>query len=176
MRYAIGRGVFIAVAAGNDGDAGNPVEVISEIAGRLDGAVTVAALDVFRSHAAYSSFGPWVELAAPGGGGGSSDTGYVWQQTFDFTFVETYLLPPSQYTAPRFDVLGYIGYIGTSMATPHISGVAAMMMQQGIKSPSAIEAALEQTAIDLGAPGRDDNFGFGLVDARAALRGFGAAR
>jgi len=49
-------------------------------------------------------------------------------------------------------------------------------MQQGIKSPAAIEALLEQFAVDLGAPGRDNSFGFGLIDARAALRGLGVSR
>jgi serine protease len=62
------------------------------------------------------------------------------------------------------------------MAAPHVTGVAAMMMQQGIKTPAAIETLMEQSAVDLGAPGRDKSFGFGLIDARAALRGLGVAR
>ena len=62
------------------------------------------------------------------------------------------------------------------MATPHVSGVAAMLMQQGITDPAAIEDALEKSAVDLGASGRDDLFGFGLIDARGALRGLGLAR
>ncbi len=98
------------------------------------------------------------------------------QQTFDFTFTDTFLLPPSQFHAPRFDMFGYIGYIGTSMAAPHVAGVAAMLMQQGVTDPAAIEDLLEKTAIDLGAAGRDDTFGFGLVDARNALRGLGLAK
>ena len=70
----------------------------------------------------------------------------------------------------------YVGYIGTSMATPHVSGVAAMLMQQGITDPAAIEAALEKFATDLGDPGRDNTFGFGLIEARDTLRGLGLAR
>ena len=95
---------------------------------------------------------------------------------FDFHFTDTFLLPPAQFVAPRFDVFGYVGYIGTSMAAPHVAGVAAMLMQQGVTDPAAIEEVLEKTAIDLGKPGRDDEFGFGLVDARAALRGLGLAK
>jgi serine protease len=73
-------------------------------------------------------------------------------------------------------MIAYVGYQGTSMATPHVSGVAAMLIQQGITDPAAVEAALERFALDLGAPGRDDLYGFGLVDARASLRGLGIAR
>ena len=51
-----------------------------------------------------------------------------------------------------------------------------MLMQQGITNPAAIEAALEKFAVDLGNPGRDSTFGFGLVDARATLRGLGLAK
>jgi serine protease len=177
IKYAVSKGAFVSIAAGNDFEIGNPLEVIAEIASRVDGAVSVAAVDRAKAHAYYSSSGSWVEMAAPGGSErGFGRDGFVFQQTFDFNFTDTFLLPPSQYIAPRFDVLAYIGYIGTSMATPHITGVAAMIMQQGIKSPAAVEAALEQTAIDLGASGRDDTFGFGLVDARAAMRGLGLAK
>jgi hypothetical protein len=51
-----------------------------------------------------------------------------------------------------------------------------MLVQQGITDPAAVEAALERFASDLGSPGRDALFGFGLVDARATIRGLGLAR
>ena len=51
-----------------------------------------------------------------------------------------------------------------------------MLIQQGLTSPAAVEAALEMFAVDLGAKGRDDLFGYGLVDARDALFGLGMAR
>ena len=187
MRYAVGKGAFVVVAGGNEFEdfvppfGTNPTSVLAEIASRINGAISVAAVDPNKARSFYSSTGTYIEIAAPGGSnrGFPGSSGFVFQQTFNFNFVETFdptVVPPSQYAAPRFDILANIGYIGTSMAAPHISGVAAMLIQQGITDPAAIEAAIEQTALDLGTPGRDDQYGFGLVDARAALRGLGLAR
>jgi serine protease len=177
IKYAVGKGAFVAVAAGNDFEDGNPTEVLAEIASRVPGAVSVAAVDKNKAHAFYSSTGSYVELAAPGGSfRGFDASGGILQQTLDLELVDTFDLPLNQFTAPRFDSLAYFYFTGTSQATPHVSGVAAMLMQQGITSPAAIEGALERFAVDLGAPGRDDTFGFGLVQARDALRGLGLAR
>ena len=183
MRYAVGKGCFIVVAGGNEFEdtvapyGKNPTSVIAEIASRIPGVVSVAAVDRSKGHAHYSSTGSYIELSAPGGSElDPGSTGFIRQQTFDFNFTDTFLSPPAQFRAPRFDIFGYIGYIGTSMAAPHVAGVAAMLMQQGITDPAVIEEILEKTAIDLGPPGRDNTFGFGLVDARAALRGLGLAK
>jgi serine protease len=177
IKYAVGKGAFIALAGGNDFEDGNPTEVLSEIASRVPGAVSVAAVDKNKAHAFYSSTGPWIELAAPGGSfRGFDANGGILQQTLDLDLVDTFDSPPEQFKAPRFDSLAYFYFTGTSQATPHVSGVAAMLMQQGITNPGAIEAALERFALDLGTPGRDNSFGFGLVQARDALRGLGLAR
>jgi serine protease len=186
IKYAIGKGAFVVVAGGNefedvDPDFGpNPTSVLAEIASRIKGAVSVAAVDPQKNRAFYSSTGSYIELAAPGGSNrGFGRDGFVFQQTFDFNFTDTFdptVVPPSQYRAPRFDMLANIGIIGTSMATPHVSGIAAMLVQQGITDPAAIEEALEKSAVDIGTPGRDNSFGFGLVDARNALRGLGLSR
>ena len=186
LRYAVGKGVFVAVAAGNAFLTGNPTSIIAEIASRVPGVVSVAAVGVDKSHAVYSSTGSWVELAAPGGGGGTDNSGFVWQQTFNFNFTNTFNMPLPKYVAPRFDVIAYVGYAGTSQATPHVAGVAAMLMQQGITDPAAIEAALERFTIPCSesqntcdasiAANHNSTFGYGLVDARNALRGLGLAR
>ncbi|MGE5243358.1 MAG: S8 family serine peptidase [Betaproteobacteria bacterium] len=178
VNYAVSKGAFVAIAGGNDFEDGNTVEVLAEIASRVQGAVSVAAVDRAKQHAFYSNTGSYIELAAPGGsdrGFGAPDFGAVWQETYDYTYTDTFK-DVSHYEAPRFDILAYVGYIGTSMAVPHVSGVAAMLMQQGITDPKAIEAALELFADDLGNPGRDDTFGYGLINAQRTLRGLGLAK
>ena len=171
MRYAVSRGAFIAVAAGNGHEAGDPTEVLAEIASRLDGAVAVGAVTQSRTRAYYSNVGPHVELVAPGGSfRDDGPQGGIVQQTYDLNLVETYSLTSRGFAAPRFDVMASLYFTGTSSAVPHVSGVAAMLMQRGLRDPAAIEALLERSAIDLGPPGRDDEYGYGELDARAALR------
>jgi serine protease len=177
IRYAVGKGAFVAIAAGNDFEDGNPTESIADIASRVPGAVAVAAVDQSHARAYYSSTGAYVELAAPGGSfRGFPSEGGILQQTLDLDLVETFNASPANLVAPQFDSLAFFFFIGTSQATPHVSGVAAMLMQQGITNPAAIEAALEKFATDRGAAGRDNEFGFGEINARNTLRGLGLAK
>jgi subtilisin family serine protease len=62
------------------------------------------------------------------------------------------------------------------MAAPHVAGLAALLVQQGITSPAAIEAAIKRFATDRGAAGRDNDFGYGLISPRETLRGLGLTR
>ena len=77
---------------------------------------------------------------------------------------------------PRFDRYYEEPQQGTSMASPHIAGLAALLYAQGITNPAAIESAIKRFAVDLGPPGEDSEYGTGLIDARAALRGLGVAK
>jgi serine protease len=177
MAYAVSHGAFVVVAGGNDFLDGNPVERLAEFAPQIRGAVSVAAVGRDLRRATYSSTGSYLELAAPGGDSlrGGSDAGIL-QQTFDFDLTETFLQGPSRFRPPRFDSFAYLFSQGTSMAAPHVSGFAALLMQHGITDPAAIEAAMERYATDLGAPGRDSEYGYGLINPRAALRGMGLAK
>ena len=109
-----------------------------------DYTVGVAATDRKGVRAGFSNYGSLVDLAAPG--------------------VSIYsLLPVAN---------GSYGYKnGTSMATPYVAGVAALLKSiHPDYSPDQILTILKTTATDLGAAGRDDFFGAGQIDADAALR------
>ena len=171
VSYAVSRGAFVAIAAGNEFASGNPLERPADLGPLFEGVVTVGAVGRNRQRAAYSNTGSQVEIAAPGGDQNADGvTGGILQQTFDFDFA----FPPTG--APRFDMFTYVYAQGTSMATAHVSGFAALLMQQGITSPAAIEAAMEQFATDLGATGLDQQYGYGLINPRASLRGLGLAK
>ncbi len=177
IAYAVRQGAFVVVAAGNEFEQGNPVERLAEFAPLIDGMVSVGAIGRDKARSFYSTTGSYVELVAPGGNSrqGGRD-GEILQQTYDLSLVETYLGAPSLFRAPRFDTFVYEYFQGTSMAAPHVSGFAALLMQQGITSPAAIEAAMKRYATDLGPSGRDNEYGYGLINPRASLRGMGLAK
>jgi serine protease len=169
LRYAVGRGAFISIAGGNEFERGNPVGVLATMASKIDGAISVASVGQDLTRAYYSSTGSFIEIAAPGGDQRKNGTtGGILQQTIDSDLAQTF--------PPRFDAFAYEFFQGTSQATPHVSGLAALLMQQGITSPAAIEAAIKQYARDLGPAGRDDEFGVGLISPRSTLRGLGLAK
>src|SRR5262249_28532722 len=67
LNYATSRGTFVAMSAGNDALEGNPVEYPASYAPSIVGAVAVGATTPLKTRSLYSSFGSYVELAAPGG-------------------------------------------------------------------------------------------------------------
>ncbi len=172
IEYAIARGAVVVAAAGNDFEDGNPVEYPAGFAPGMPGLISVGAVGRSHRRAYYSATGSHVEVVAPGGDfrDGGNDGG-VWQTTLRFADMN-----PATIVFPRFDRYEDDAYQGTSMATPHVSGLAAMLMVQGITRPAHIETVITRTARDIGASGRDDEYGFGLIQPRAALFGLGIRR
>ena len=170
--YAIGKGAFIAIANGNEFEDGNPVEYPAGDAQTLDGAMSVGAVGRSLKRSFYSNTGAQLEIVAPGGDsfdGGAA--GVIWQSTISQSDLDSETV-----RFPRFDRYVEAGFQGSSMATPHVAGVAALIMSQGVTKPAAVEALIKRTAKDLGAAGRDNDYGYGLVEPRPALFGLGVAR
>jgi serine protease len=140
--YAHAKGVVIVAAAGNEnqGSASYPA--------RYNHVIGVAAFDAKGEKAEFSNFGAGVDIAAPGGGHGSR----VWQETID----------------PDGGAPQVIGLQGTSMASPHVAGVAAMIMSAGVKDPDAVQQVLQQSVRQI-AEDPLNHFGAGQLDAGAAV-------
>jgi serine protease len=161
---ALAAGITVVAASGNeDGSVEYPAA--------HPGVIAVGAVDQRKQRARYSNFGSSLDLVAPGGDVRRDDDndGFpdgIGQQTLDSEAVEQ----------GRYDVFGYFLINGTSMAAPHVSAAAALLYRQGITSPTAVQRALEQTAEDLGASGRDDQYGHGLIRPAEALKGLGLSR
>ena len=122
--------------------AGNDNSSVAFYPAAYPGVIAVSAVDQAREKASFSNYGTYVDIAAPGVS--------ILSTTYD-------------------DGLGYAS--GTSMASPHVAGVAALVegAAPGL-TPDEVEQALVASVTDLGAPGRDDVFGHGLVDAPRAVQ------
>ncbi|MEB2285325.1 MAG: S8 family serine peptidase [Myxococcales bacterium] len=148
---ATAAGLLVVAAAGNTGGRATLVPA------SYPNVMSVAATDRLGAPARYSTAGPGVDLAAPGG-----DT----HRDRDADgFVDGVLST----RLPGVEDYGLLQ--GTSMASAHVSGVAALLLGvPGGASASRLREVLLATADDRGAPGRDDRYGAGIVDAARAVR------
>jgi cell wall-associated protease len=145
VAYAQRRGVLVVAAAGNWGCPFlfRPTEYPAA----YSGVVGVGSLDRSLTASGFSSCGSWVDVAAPGGD--------VWS------------------TVPTRNRVrctsAYCSLSGTSMAAPHVAAAAAIAMSRRGWSAATVAARIERTARDLGARGKDQTYGAGLLDARAVV-------
>jgi serine protease len=149
VEYARKKGVVVVCAAGNGGRG------VVEYPAAYPGSVAVAAVGPTGQRAPYSSWGKELDIAAPGGDKSQGEEAGIIQNTIDPQDVSESV---------------YASYQGTSMATPHVAGLAALLFAAGAKNPDQVEKALYASAHPpRGATGWTDQYGHGVIDAEAAL-------
>src|SRR4051794_15584389 len=138
---ATAAGAVVVAAAGNDGDGLN----LREAPAGCPGALAVAAVGPDLRPPSWSSYDGTVAVAAPG--------------------ADVYSTVPA-----FFSRLGWATMSGTSMATPFVSGVAALLLALHPDwTPAQVRARIEDTATDVGPAGVDPRTGHGVVDPAAAV-------
>ncbi|MDG2519768.1 S8 family peptidase [Lysobacter soli] len=149
---AVSLGATVVVAAGNDN-----ADVAGHSPASCARVVAVGATGYSGQRAGYSNYGSGVDIAAPGGAGvEGSPNGYIWSTH------------NTGATVPEGD--RYVGMTGTSMATPHVSGIVALMQSVAAMplTPAQVEGVLVSSARPF--PTKPDRaIGAGIVDAAAAV-------
>ncbi|MGB5616851.1 MAG: S8 family serine peptidase [Desulfobacterales bacterium] len=151
-------GIILVAAAGNFASS------LPVYPAAYQGVLAVSGVDINEQLAPYSNFGSYVDLTAPGG------------DLSDDLDGDGYLDGVLS-TAANVDLTGNLSYVysylaGTSMAAAHASGVIALMKAV---NPALTPADLDDLLVggsitrDLGNPGRDDLYGYGLIDAQKAV-------
>ncbi len=142
LQYALANDVLPVCAAGNDQSS-------VDFPGAFPECMAVSSTDWGDQLASYSSFGPEVEVAAPGG--------------------DTILGSAYDRIASSWNDGGYAYAAGTSMASPHVAGLAALLHALGVTGAEEKRAIIRSTADDLGAPGFDPTYGDGRVNVWNAV-------
>lgn len=172
IRYAYDRNVVFVAAAGNSNfDVGT--EEFGSSPANIHEVIAVSAVDATRAKASFSNYGQKIDLAAPGVDILSLRAG----MTDMFCFMnQVYCSPATTKIVGGYPGGRYYRSDGTSMATPHVSAAAGLLLAKfPAYTVEQVRSALRRTALDLGATGFDATYGYGLVNAAAALNENNAA-
>jgi subtilisin family serine protease len=145
LQYEHDRNMVAVVAAGNDYGS----DALDNSPAGVDGAITVGATDSNNAIANFSNIGSRIDVVAPG---------------VDILSLKSAVSPVCSGT--KIVAMSYCVLSGTSMATPHVSGLAALLIARNpALSNEQVRQLLRTNAGDLGTIGRDQTFGYGLIDA-----------
>jgi len=159
------KGAVLVASSGNDGTSGP-----ESYPAAYPNVIAVGATNSYDSRAVFewrsgshpwfdgwtwkfvgaSNAGDWVDVAAPGKGIYSTTDSYYSWRTWKY-------------------VGRYESWDGTSMAAPHVSGLAGLLVSKGFVNNAQVRSRIESTTKDLGTTGKDSVFGYGLINAQAAL-------
>lgn len=153
IEYAHAKGVTTVCAAGNErrSKVGYPAA--------NKHAVAVSAVDYGRELTFYSNWGKAIDVAAPGGDTRSDKNGDG--------FPDGVLQNTIKIQDPTAN--DYLWFQGTSMASPHAAGVAALIVGAGVTNPDEVERIMKKTAVHPGNVEWDQRYGAGIIDAAAAV-------
>ncbi|MBL1217981.1 MAG: hypothetical protein D8M59_10865 [Planctomycetes bacterium] len=156
---SIAAGVVVIYAAGNEGCGNPPYNVRTP--GDVPDVLTVGAVDCNDNQASFTSCGPitWQDV----------DPWYDWAYP-PGKIKPTIAAPGVNTLSTSYNCSGYTNMSGTSMATPHVAGAVALMLEANPDLDHfGVKDILEATAVDLGDPGKDNVFGSGRVNAYEAV-------
>lgn len=174
LRYARRKGVVVTAAAGNQADG------VVAYPARTSSVIAVGATTERGCLADYSNGGRHLDVVAPGGGiDGPAPLADGERNTWDDTVCD-----PNEngrdifqqtFTGRSVRRFGFPrGYEGTSFSAPHVAGIAALIIGANRlgtgRNPRLVQQHIQGTSRDIGVPGFDPRYGWGLVDAAAALR------
>jgi serine protease len=155
LAHAYEMGVILVAAAGNEFFEGSPA---SYPAAYNDYCIAVGAVRYDGMRAPYSNVSDYIDITAPGGDitVDQNHDGYV-----DGIYQQTFTTDPQRF--------GYYFFEGTSMAAPHVSATAALLISNGVTNPNDVIKALKDTARDMGPLGCDSEYGWGILNAYDAI-------
>ncbi len=163
------KGAVVVAAAGNSNfDVGTQVNGFYPAC--IRDVITVAAVNRLDAKASFSNFGAKIDVTAPGGGD-TDPTGLVIQPDRSVLSLRS-SQAGSAMTGSGQLVVGtkYLRQSGTSMASPHVAGVAALIRALHPEfSPEQVRQVLRRSAVDIGAPGFDTQFGWGRLNASSSV-------